>query len=89
MRFILSPRRLLGPVFGLLLGLSLVWSAGANAAPVHHSRARAHASAGWTPDPPSQDGAAPSAAGRIAVPGWSEEDTRRWLDRAGSLWRGA
>jgi hypothetical protein len=89
MRFILSPGRVLGPVFGLLLGLSLVWSTGANAAPVHHSRTRAHASFGSTPGRPAQDGAAPSAAGRIAVPGWSEEDTRRWLDGAGSLWRGA
>jgi hypothetical protein len=26
---------------------------------------------------------------RLAVPGWSDEDTRRWMDNASALWRGA
>ena len=27
--------------------------------------------------------------GELAVPGWSDEDTRRWMDNASALWRGA
>jgi hypothetical protein len=68
----------------LILALLMASSAFADAAPVHHPRARPHVTVN-----PSQGTAAPGATGRIAVPGWSEEDTRRWLDGAGSLWRGA
>jgi hypothetical protein len=67
---------------GIALGIAL--GVAANAAPAHHPRARPHA-----PANSSQGVATPGSAGRIAVPGWSEEDTRRWLDSAGSLWRGA
>lgn len=64
------------------LGIAL--RAAADAAPAHHPRSRPHSSVDST-----QRVTAPGTAGRIAVPGWSEEDTRRWLDSAGSLWRGA
>jgi hypothetical protein len=67
----------------LILALSIASCAVANATPVHHPRARAHVSVN-----PAPGVAAPGATARIAVPGWSEEDTRRWLDNAGSLWRG-
>jgi hypothetical protein len=58
---------------GLLIGLF----ASADAAPQHHPRARQHIvirpNQVIRPDP---GGATP----RFAVPGWSDESTRRWMD---------
>jgi len=55
----------------------------AGAATVHRSRVRPHVTAdsreGVTaPNPPA-------GTARVAVPGWSDEDTRRWLDNASSM----
>lgn len=67
----------------LILGSLIDWCASASAAPVHRMRARPH------PAVEARSGATvPSAAAgasRFAVPGWSEESTRRWLDNASEL----
>jgi hypothetical protein len=71
----------------LALGLVIALCATASAAPVHRSRARPHAAVSS-----SQGVTAPgarTATPRFAVPGWSDEDTRRWLDGASALWQGA
>lgn len=68
----------------LASGLVIASYASADAATAHRPRARAHGTVH-----PGQGASAPAASGRFAVPGWSDEDTRRWLDGAGSLWRGA
>jgi hypothetical protein len=70
----------------LALGLLIAWCASADAAAARRARVRPHLNVS-----PSEGATAPGApsAGRFAVPGWSDEDTRRWLDGAGSLWRGA
>jgi hypothetical protein len=63
----------------LALGLLITLYASANAATVHrtsHPRTRQHVIV------PSQGVATP----RFAVPGWSDEATRRWLDNASSGW---
>lgn len=71
----------------LALGLLIALCTTASAAPVHRSHARAH--------PPVSSSqrftapGAPTATPRFAVPGWSDEDTRRWLDGASALWQGA
>ncbi len=62
----------------LALGLLVILCASANAATVHHLRTRQHVIVR-----PSQGVAVP---GRFAVPGWSDEATRRWLDNASSGW---
>lgn len=78
MRAVLVPMLASVLVLGSLIGLC----APASAAPVHRLRARSH---------PVVDGGpaatAPSAApgARFAVPGWSDESTRRWLDHASAL----
>jgi hypothetical protein len=68
----------------LALGLLIVLCASANAASVHRFRARSH-----TAVRPSEGvtipAAAPTPGARFAVPGWSDESTRRWLDNASSL----
>jgi hypothetical protein len=68
------------PALGLLIALGV----SASAAPVHRPRARSH-----TAISPSQGvtspAAAPTPGARFAVPGWSDESTRRWLDNASSL----
>jgi hypothetical protein len=64
--------------FVLALGLLTALCASANAATVHHVRASHHVIVG-----PGQGVTAP---GRFAVPGWSDEATRRWLDNASSGW---
>ena len=71
----------------LALGLLIALCATASAAPVHRSRARPHhaVSPGQRVTVPG----APTATPRFAVPGWSDEDTRRWLDGASALWQGA
>jgi hypothetical protein len=68
----------------LALGLLLIMCASANAAAARHSRPRQVI---VRPDqqvivPPGQDVTAPGA--RVAPPGWSGEDTRRWLDEKSS-----
>ena len=71
----------------LALGLLAVLCATADAATVRHPRARHPA----LTRPPAE--ARPPAAiqpdanrsgARFAVPGWSDESTRQWLDRASS-----
>jgi hypothetical protein len=58
----------------LALGLLLILCATAAAAPVRHHRAR---------QPPlSQPPAEVRPTARFAVPGWSDESTRQWLDNA-------
>lgn len=71
----------------LVVGLSAGLCACANAATAHRSRARAHI----TVDPGQSAFArrAPAGTPRLAVPGWSDEDTRRWMDNASALWQGA
>ena len=73
-----------GLVTVLALTLSIAVCASANAATVHRQRARPHI----TVDP-SRGVTAPAGAPRVAVPGWSDEDTRRWMDNASALWQGA
>jgi hypothetical protein len=65
------------------LGLLIALCASANAATAHrsksptvHSRLRQHVVVR-----PSQDATAPA---RFAVPGWTDEQTRYWLDNATS-----
>ena len=63
----------------LALSLLISLSASANAAGVHlRTRQRVIV-------PPSQGLSAP----RFAVPGWSDEATRRWLDNASAAWKQA
>jgi hypothetical protein len=63
----------------LALGLLISLSASANAARIH-LRTRQPVII-----PPSQGLSAP----RFAVPGWSDEATRRWLDNASAAWKQA
>jgi hypothetical protein len=68
----------------LVLGLLLVSCATASAAmrdPVHPA-ARLHAHNHQSANP----SAALPARPRFAVPGWTDEDTERWLDNASSAW---
>jgi hypothetical protein len=71
-------RSILASIFASALLLTM-WNS-ASAAAAHHSRPRQavigpgqHVAA-----PPSQD--MNRAGVRVAPPGWSDEDTRRWLD---------
>jgi hypothetical protein len=64
----------------LAVGLLIALSGSANAATVH-LRVRQHVIVR-----PSQDLSAP---GRFAVPGWSDDATRRWLDNASAGWKQA
>ncbi|MEN3348223.1 MAG: hypothetical protein V7632_1858 [Bradyrhizobium sp.] len=59
----------------LALGLLVMLCASADAAPRRHPPARQPV----VTRPPAD---APQSGARIAVPGWSEESTRRWLDQA-------
>ena len=61
--------------YAVALGLLIALYTSANAAPVHHPK-RQHVIVR-----PDQGVTAP---GRFAVPGWSDEATRRWLDNASS-----
>jgi len=57
----------------LTLALLISWCAAANAAPVHRSKpAERH----MRPDP------RPTVPRGFAVPGWTDEQTRYWLDSA-------
>jgi hypothetical protein len=67
----------------LVLGLSIDLCASASAATVHRLRARPHALVEREPGAPVPSAAAGS--GRFAVPGWSDQSTRRWLDNASAL----
>ena len=66
----------------LAFGLSIMLLAPANAATMHRAKSRANPPAQThiiaRPDP----GATPPV--RFSVPGWSDEQTRRWLDNATS-----
>jgi hypothetical protein len=64
----------------LAVGLLIALSASANAATAH-LRMRRHVIVR-----PSQDLSAPE---RFAVPGWTDEATRRWLDNASAGWKQA
>ena len=57
----------------LVLGLLLNWCASADAATLHRSKPR-HVIVR-----PSQNAVAPKG---VAVPGWTDEQTRQWLDKA-------
>jgi hypothetical protein len=57
----------------LAFGLSITLCASANAATVHHSKPR-NAIVG-----PSQNAVTPKG---FAVPGWTDEQTRQWLNNA-------
>jgi hypothetical protein len=64
----------------LAIGLLMALSASANAATVHlHTHQHVIVR-------PSQDLSAPE---RFAVPGWSDDATRRWLDNASAGWKQA
>jgi hypothetical protein len=71
-------------VLACVLGSLMVLVVSANAATVHRHRPRphvtVHSSQGVTTTP-----SAPADTSRFAVPGWSNEDTRRWLDNASAL----
>ena len=62
------------------LGLSIALSVAATAAPAHRSK-RQQVIVRPGQVRPGQDVTPP---GRFAVPGWSDEATRRWLDNASS-----
>jgi hypothetical protein len=66
------------------LGLTIGCCAPADAATAHRLRARPHGTVN-----PGQGVNAPAGTPRVAVPGWSDEDTRRWMDNASALWQGA
>jgi hypothetical protein len=72
------------PASVLALGMLIAFGVSANAAPIHRPRARPHATVS-----PNQVGATaptdPAPGMRFAVPGWSNDDTQRWLDKASSL----
>jgi len=61
-----------------ILGLLIILCASANAATVHHPRPRQA-----TIVRPSAPRVAPPRV-QFAVPGWSDEATKRWLDNASS-----
>jgi hypothetical protein len=66
----------------LVLAVSAVAGDSADAAAVHRSKAgRVH---GPHAIVPAGQGAPPQ--GQFAVPGWSDDATRRWLDGASSAW---
>ena len=65
--------------FGLLAAMGV----SANAATAHRQRARPHVTV--DPGPGVAAPSAPSGTSRFAVPGWSDESTRRWLDNASAL----
>jgi hypothetical protein len=71
-------RYILASIFASALLLTMWDSAGAAAA--HHSRARQViiGPGQRVGAPPSQD--INGSGVRVAPPGWSDEDTRRWLD---------
>ncbi len=75
----------------LALSLLMALSASADAATVHRLRARPHVIVTPGEAPPSQVGPnqGVTGSGRFAVPGWSDEDTKRWLNKASDGWSNA
>ena len=65
----------------LSLGLLMTVCASANAATVNHHRTRHHVITRPSP--------VVTAPGQFAVPGWSDDATRRWLDNASAPGRNA
>ncbi len=63
----------------LALGLSMTLCASANGATARRLRSPAYAQPHVTVRP-SQRVTAPAA--RFAIPGWTDEETREWLDNA-------
>jgi hypothetical protein len=68
--------------WGLLVGLPIILCASANATTLHGGKPR-HVIVG-----PARGATAP-AQGQVAIPGWTEEETRQWLDRASEGWKHA
>ncbi len=69
----------------LALSLLIVLCASADAATVHrHKSPPAHLRMRQPVIVPPGQGV--TAPGRFAVPGWSDDATRRWLDNASSSW---
>jgi hypothetical protein len=67
------------------LGLWIIWCASADAATVH--RAKPHQGHFRTrPAVTVQPGQRATAPTRFAVPGWTDQQTRQWLDNASSGW---
>jgi hypothetical protein len=71
----------------LILGLLVALSIAADAAPAHHAKLRtvhmrAPQRALVDPGPGVTPSVTPPA--RFAVPGWTDEETRQWLDNANS-----
>ncbi|KJC36153.1 hypothetical protein UP09_30220 [Bradyrhizobium sp. LTSP885] len=64
----------------LALGLLIILCASANAAPERHPRARQPAAA--RPPAAVRPPADATSTPRVAVPGWSDEATRRWMDQS-------
>jgi hypothetical protein len=71
------------PVFALML--LIIFCTSADAATVH--RAKPHP-AHFRTSPPvaGQPGQRATAPTRFAVPGWTDQQTREWLDNASSGW---
>jgi len=65
----------------LAVGLLIVLCTSANAATLHHARARDPAARHPAVD---RSGAEVNSHVRFAVPGWSDEATARWLNNASS-----
>jgi hypothetical protein len=63
---------------GLSLGLSMTLSAAANGATAHRLKWSAHAHPRVTVRPSPRV----TAPARFAIPGWTDEETREWLDNA-------
>jgi hypothetical protein len=63
----------------LALGLSMTLCASASGATAHRSKSSAYAHPRVTIRP-SQRVTAPTA--HFAIPGWTDEETREWLDNA-------
>jgi hypothetical protein len=68
------------PVFAL--SLLIIFCASADAATVHRSKPH-HAHFRTPPPVAGQRATAPT---RFAVPGWTDQQTRDWLDNASSGW---
>ena len=64
----------------LALGLLVVLCASANAAPERHTRIRQPAAV--RPSVAVRPPAEATSTARVAVPGWSDEATRRWMDQS-------
>lgn len=68
----------------MVLALLIVSGVSASAAARHRAPMRAHAMVDPNQGVVVAPGA-PTATPRFAVPGWSDESTREWIDKASSL----